>query len=45
MNKKIKIILMIISILILLGITNVYAASGSFSINKSSIVPLFLSGI
>ena len=36
MNKKIKTILVIVSILILLGITNVYAVNGSFSISKSS---------
>lgn len=36
MNKRIKIILIVSSILILLGINSVYAASGSFSVNKTS---------
>ena len=36
MNKRIKIILIISSILILLGINNVFAASGSFSVNKAT---------
>lgn len=36
MNKRIKTILTIASILILLGIKYVFAASGSFSINKSA---------
>lgn len=36
MNKRIKIILIITSILILLGINNVYAAGGTFSVNKTS---------
>lgn len=36
MNKRLKIILIIASILILLGINSVYAANGSFSINKTS---------
>ena len=36
MNKRIKIILTIASILILLGIKYVFAASGSFSVNKSA---------
>jgi len=36
MNKRIKIILIITSILILLGITNAFAASGEFSLNKTS---------
>lgn len=37
MNKRLKIILIITWILILLGIKNVFAVNGSFSINKNSI--------
>ena len=36
MNKRIKIISIIICVLILLGISSVYAASGEFSVNKTS---------
>lgn len=36
MNKKIKIILIIAILLILLGINNVFAVNGTFSVNKSS---------
>lgn len=37
MNKRLKIILIIAVILILLGMKNVFAANGSFSINKNSV--------
>lgn len=37
MNKRLKIILIITVILILLGMKNVFAANGSFSINKNSV--------
>lgn len=37
MNKRLKIILIITGILILLGMKNVFAANGSFSINKNSV--------
>ena len=36
MNKRIGIILIITSILILLGMSKTYAADGNFSVNKSS---------
>ena len=36
MNKKIKIIFITAILLILLGIDNVFAVNGKFSVNKSS---------